>query len=108
VRRQAALALGMATFGLAACTHLEVWESAEYVHPGSVEYTRLAERLDTLYTMSCRVPGSDGQKRYIINGTRVAMEVPPSQDCTKAIPYAICYARADQDPNALCRRIDTH
>lgn len=100
------LLAALAALMLAGCTHLQVWEGADYVHPGSVEYSRLAERLDILYAMSCRIGGRGTQKLYIINGSRVALMVPQSADCAKAIPYAICYARAGQDPNKLCRRID--
>lgn len=104
--RHLATIITVGAVALGGCTHLQVWESADYVAPGSVEYNRLAERLDTLYSMSCRVSTAKGRKLYIISGSRVAMEVPASRDCTKAIPYAICYARADQDPQKLCRRID--
>lgn len=92
--------------GLAGCSHVEIWEGPDYVHPGSIEYSRLAERLDTLYSMSCRVGSSGERRQYIISGTRVALRITNSRDCTKAIPYAICYSPAHQDPTTMCRRID--
>lgn len=93
-------------FGLAGCSHVQIWKSPDYVHPGSIEYNRLAERLDVLYSMSCQTSDSAKNKQYIINGTRVVLKVPNSRECAKAIPYAICYSSPDQDPAVLCRRVD--
>jgi hypothetical protein len=92
---------------LAGCAHLEIWESASYVAPGSNEEKRVQSRLDTLYNMSCKVGGDPAKRSYIVNGKRVVLMVPAATGaaCRDAIPYAICDGTPDRQPDTLCRRI---
>lgn len=91
----------------AGCSHLEVWQMPKYVAPGSVEHKRIEERLTVLYQMTCRLPGEAGERRFIVNGERVALMVPDSgaTQCRAAIPYAICEVAPGQDPTTVCTRI---
>lgn len=85
----------------AGCTHTQIWESQDYVAPGSVEYGRLEGRLARLYVGPCKL--KDNTLPFIINGKRVVLVVPRTRDCERAIPYAVCEATATESAAERCK-----